>query len=232
MSGSRSRLGALVLGLMTGFAVGYYVHRWWGGGLFATTSVASAVALIAVGIAIVVAIVDALRTAGRGHAPRAATSATLAFALVTGVAAGVTLGPPFRGVSMFAGTLEVHVVTPALADWTWDVECSTETNSSEVAYILAGRWPHGGSSIDSLNLGFDAGAPTFRFGSETNYYDSTWPSPAEIEVQALDPTRLTGRLTFAGLQPRGPGYLPAFRGAPVAGTLMWACDPARPPTYP
>lgn len=224
----RSPLAALGAGLAMGALVGGYVHAWWGAGLFVTSSVLSAAALLAIAIVVIVALVVAV-TSDSGHPRRAQTSVTLAVALVGGTIAGAALGPAYRPAATFPGEIEIHVVTPTAVDWRWDVSCATRENSSDVGYIGAGTWSHGGASMDSLTLGFhESGTPYFRFGSETNLYDSSW-SGAAIEVRELAAERLSGEVAFTGLEPRGPGYLPAFPGHALEGTLAWTCDPTRPP---
>ena len=225
----RAQLAALVVGSGVGVAIGLYLHRWWGAGLFTTTSLVSAVAILAVVSVAIGAVVLSAFSTGEPASRRARTSLVLAAALVGGTIAGAALGPGFRPVSTFAGTVSVHVVAPSVVDWRWDAICMTDANASEVSTILAGRWEHGSSAMD-LMLGFTtSGTPSFRLGSENDYYDSgRGPTPAQVAVAELAPDRLAGRATFSGLEPSGRGYLPGFEGRAVDGTLTWSCDPTQP----
>jgi hypothetical protein len=223
-----SRLVALVLGLAIGAAIGTYVHRWWGAGLFMPSTIVSALALLLLGLVVVLTIVEAVRN----HEGRAATSLTLGAALVGGTLAGVALGPAYQPAANFAGTVSVHATAPVTADWSGQGYCRTNENSSEVSSLRIVTWSGPGSPKDGF-LGFiiDSGAPAFRFGGEGNYYDFFgFPRP-RIEVREIGPLRLAGDVAFSGLPTNGAGLLAAFPGQPLDGHVSWSCDPTRPSSY-
>jgi hypothetical protein len=225
----RAAFVAAALGLAVGVAIGMYVHRWWGSGLFRPSSVVMVLALALIVLVVAIAIFLALR----GQDRPAAISSILAAALVAGAIAGAALGPGYASGAQFAGTITVNATAPVAADWTGRGFCSTGENSPEVNRIWIMTWDGPGSpTYGQLVFIRDSGAPAFAFGTAEDTYDFFGREPRPtVEVKETSPLRLSGGLAFRDLAPSRSGLLPAFPGQPLDGSMSWSCDPTQPTHY-
>lgn len=219
-----TRLATLAVGLVLGAAAGLYIHRWWGHGMFETSTIVSVVA----GLLIAGVVVAATGEGLRGHQVHAVTGFVLSAALIGGALAGAALGPAYSPAASYQGTVTVHATAPVTADWTGTGYCWIDANESDVGGLWLGTWTGPGRPTEG-SFGFtETGAPAFSFGRDWNRYDLFGQPLPRVEVRAVAPRRLAGEVAFAGMPTRGSGLLEGHPGEPIDGTVSWSCDPSRP----